>query len=325
MIKKIISTGIAAVVSLVWLCAFVFIYGFSGVHIKNDSNATDYKWYSHQFKSTMTEGFAWNSFDSNGFNNPDTVDSNEPDILLMGSSHMEAVNVDQTENTAALVRNELPSFSIYNIGVSGHTIYQCAKNLKYAVKEYSPKKYIFIETDSINLENELMQNVIEEKLPDIPSYDSGAVFYVQRYCPAVKSIYKQLSDWRSSDIKVNIKVTNDEVDAEDDTEILMEFLQKMKEDAGTCRLVIIYHPKTAIDENGCLLKQNKDTRHFSEICEKNDIGFIDMTDSFEKLYNNEHILAHGFCNTAIGEGHLNKYGHKLIAEKISELVTEEQK
>jgi hypothetical protein len=43
----------------------------------------------------MTEGFSWLKMDDSGFNNVafDDVGSEQPDILLMGSSHMEAVQV----------------------------------------------------------------------------------------------------------------------------------------------------------------------------------------------------------------------------------------
>ena len=45
-----------------------------------------------------------------------------------------------------------------------------------------------------------------------------------------------------------------------------------------------------------------------------------MTDSFRDLYATEHHLAHGFINTAVGSGHLNKYGHRVIAEKLAEVI-----
>lgn len=50
----------------------------------------------------MLEGMAWFRMDDNGFNNVDAEDG-DLDILLMGSSHMEAVQVDPTENTAYLL------------------------------------------------------------------------------------------------------------------------------------------------------------------------------------------------------------------------------
>lgn len=68
--------------------------------------------------SNMKEGFSWIKTDANGYNNasiPENVD-----ILLMGSSHMEAVQVSQSENTAALLNTMLPGMKTYNTGISGH-------------------------------------------------------------------------------------------------------------------------------------------------------------------------------------------------------------
>ena len=133
-LKKILKSVLVAcgagIVSSVILTAFVFIYGFSGIHITNKTGATDYKWESCQLKTTMTEGFSWIRLDDNGFNNLDGVFSLEPDILIMGSSHMEAVNVEKRKSTSAVLSELLPSYSIYNIGVSGHDIYHCAKNIR---------------------------------------------------------------------------------------------------------------------------------------------------------------------------------------------------
>lgn len=100
--RVLIKYGTAGVFSLIILSAFCFVYDFSGVHISNPSGSTDYKWESGQWKADMLEGMAWFRMDDNGFNNVDAEDG-DLDILLMGSSHMEAVQVDPTENTAYLL------------------------------------------------------------------------------------------------------------------------------------------------------------------------------------------------------------------------------
>ena len=83
----------AGAISLVLLSIFSIIYGLSGIHISNSSGATDYKWEPYQFKSTMIEGFACMKLDEYGFNNPNCSFITPVDVLIMGSSHMEAVNI----------------------------------------------------------------------------------------------------------------------------------------------------------------------------------------------------------------------------------------
>ena len=96
---------ISGVISILILSVFCFFYSYSGIHIVNDTFATDYKWQSNQFKSNMTEGFAWIKLDKYGFNNVNShID--DIDILLMGSSHMEAVQIKQEEKNEIKTEEE---------------------------------------------------------------------------------------------------------------------------------------------------------------------------------------------------------------------------
>lgn len=68
-----------------------------------------------------------------------------------------------------------------------------------------------------------------------------------------------------------------------------------------------------------------DTRDtFAELCGKYNIIFADMTDSVEEAYVKEHIVASGFDNTTVGYGHLNAYGHELLAQCIYDAIGEEE-
>jgi lysophospholipase L1-like esterase len=62
---------------------------------------------------------------------------------------------------------------------------------------------------------------------------------------------------------------------------------------------------------------------FEKACEDNDIIFVDMTDDFKQLYEEKNILPYGFINTKVGRGHLNKYGHMVIAKKLAQVIKEE--
>ena len=87
-------------------------------------------------------------------------------------------------------------------------------------------------------------------------------------------------------------------------------------------MIIFYHSKTQIDRDGNYLDPtDPDARAaFVAACKANNITFLDMTEPFERLYNEQHILAHGFANTAVGYGHLNKYGHAIIAEELAKEI-----
>ena len=41
-----------------------------------------------------------------------------------------------------------------------------------------------------------------------------------------------------------------------------------------------------------------------------------MTSHFEKLYYEEHHVAHGFNTGRLAHGHLNSYGHSVVASVL---------
>ena len=316
-IQCIVKLVIAGIISLFFLSLFVLVFCNTGIHVNNPAGYTDYRWIPNQKKSTMIEGYSWLRMDNNGFNNsfiPDQID-----ILILGSSHMEAVNVSQSDNSASKLALLIPEKKVYNIGISGHDIYRCANNLRNAVNEFNPTEYIVIETDRVVLEKEKMEMVVNGEMAPIPSYDTGLLFFLQKLCPALKPIYKNIQVWRSASSQ-NLEIVEREEFQEKDQ--LISFLMKIKKDCGEGKkLIIVFHPTTTIDEDGRLFFDNHDdVLLFSEVCSELGIVFLDMTDSFSELYSEKHILPYGFINTAVGEGHLNKDGHQMIAERIAEVI-----
>jgi len=50
------------------------------------------------------------------------------------------------------------------------------------------------------------------------------------------------------------------------------------------------------------------------------VRFLDMTGHFLSTYGQEHILPHGFANTAPGAGHLNAHGCDMVARALAEIM-----
>ena len=331
----IIKAVFAAICSVVILSAFCLLYNYEGIHIKTESGATDYNWESGQFKSTMKEGFSWINVDKYGYNNAND-NSKSPDILLMGSSHVEGLQVKLTENMGYLLDELLDNLSVYNIGMSGHTVYRCVDNLENAVKAYNPKKYVVILIDGVKLDEASMQQVINGDAMPIPSYSSGIMYATQKI-PFIKSAYNQLSEWVSLDAKRNNDDNTQEAESSQDaeteieksyTDTLSEFLDKAKDSVSdNCKLVIVSQSLQSLDESGkTVYSDDKEMLDvFSSLCKEKGVAFCSLTSSFEKLYKEKNILAHGFSNTAVGAGHLNKHGHRVTAETIADLIDELEK
>lgn len=326
MIKKaclgLLRIIFAAVIAIVVLSAFTLVYWYDGIHITNPTGATDYTWRSKEHIATMTEGFAWLRMNEAGFNNADSY--SQADILFMGSSHTDDLHFPREKNAAVLV-NQMTGMNTYNIGMSGHTIYRCVDNLKNALSEYHPKSYIVLETASIELATEKMNEVISEDAEPIESYDSGIMYHLQQV-PALKPIFNQLKQWIEND-KNDVVNNNKKAEITDEyLKTLNMFLSIVQEEAAANGItaIIYYHPAEKLMADGSVQYKTNQSylEAFAQTCEALGIIFVDMTQNFHDMYITDNLLAHGFVNTKIGAGHLNEYGHRAIAETISEVILE---
>ena len=326
-ITRICLRFIAASLIAVFVLSMVsMLYKHTSPHVSPIANETYYRWEAGSFTSTMEEGFAWIEMDQNGYNNLKCFDS--IDVLLMGSSHMEAVQISTEENVASRL-NELLPYNTYNIGISSHSFTHCVNNLKSAIEVFKPQKYIVIETSSISPKFDAMNDVINGKLSSVGGPDSGIKRLIQ-YVPAAKPILNQVLEWANSSSKNSVGggySETDNITILSDQErqlVLYSFLSIICDDVEGTGItpIIMYHPSETLSEDGSVqYKTNADDlKIFAKTCEDLGIIFVDMTSDFERMYEEEHILAHGFINTSVGTGHLNKYGHKAIAERLAEVI-----
>ncbi len=152
---------------------------------------------ANQLRTNMSEGYAWLFMDKNGFNNSkenqNKAETLGVDILIMGSSHMEAAEVSANENLGSILNEKISDKNTYNIGISGHDIYRVMDNVEKAYETYQPRDFLVIETDAVELEMDEMDKVLQGTAKKIPSYDSGLIYHVQKI-PAFKWLYKSLEN-----------------------------------------------------------------------------------------------------------------------------------
>lgn len=326
-IQWFIKAILAGVITIIILSVFCYFYSYDGIHIASETGATDYVWEKGQLKATMKEEFSRVRMDNYGYNNFYDY-SKDADVLLMGSSHMEAAQVSVTENVGYLLNEQMPELKTYNIGMSGHTIYRCVDNLGNALDTYKPKKYLVMVVDSVDLNIDEMMHVVDGTAEAIPSYDDGIVYYLQKI-PSIKVIYKQLSDWISLSGESDAGSVKQEIDSNYESQYIQtleQFLEIVETQTAkySVKPIILYQPAQKIRDDGTIdYEYNEDNlKKFVEVCKDKDISFINMEEEFDNLYKNDKKLVHGFTNSSIGEGHLNKEGHIVIANAI---VSETQK
>ncbi len=284
-----------------------------------EDGATEYKWPSYSFHSQATEGLGFGRVNNDGYNNSTdfTKDSNI-DVLLMGSSHFEGFNVLKDENVAAVL-NRICDKTVYNIAISEHTMLRCISNLEDALKKYKPNEYVVIETMTVSFYDAEIENALNRE-NRLPTY-SGMIMDVLQNMKYLKLVYHQYDNLKASSPKES-KALNNEA-------LINELLEKAKitcEEYGV-KMIIVFHPTLTYDNDNNVhaLYNTKDERILREFCEEKGIVFVNMEQEFIDCYKSSSKLPHGFSNTTPGNGHLNSTGHRLIAEKIKEVMGAQEK
>lgn len=105
-------------------------------------------------------------------------------------------------------------------------------------------------------------------------------------------------------------------------ELLNKVIKQAIKNINNCQIIIFYHPPTELNNEGNIVfeKDNKYLSIFEKVCKNNNIIFINTERDFIELYKTSHNLPYGFINTAVGSGHLNKYGHEVIAKRIAKEI-----
>ena len=317
---------VAGMIALTVISVFVFVYSYSSAHIRNESGSTDYKYEPNQIITNMKEGFSFLKMDKNGFNNLSTKDNKETNILLMGSSHMEAVQVDQNENIGSLLYDYLPEKNTYNIGMSGHTVYRLADNIANAIEEYNPTDYVIIEISSVEMDIDDMKEILDGNGKKISVHDEGVLSYLQKI-PAFTALYDQADRWirKTGDVSSDFRQKKQKTDntetvlSDGYSETLNKFLSVF---SNACKddlkCVFLYIPPEGLDNTGLICSTDQVYLNaFEKSCEENDLMFINCTPALDELHE-KGIPAHGFCNGGVAVGHINKYGHEAVAKLLAE-------
>ena len=322
---KITAAGILAFLGLTVFCG---LYYNVPAHASSDDRATDYKWAANTFYSRGTEGFAWGRTNNDGYINPVDYQAGMPvDILIMGSSHMEAFQVAMEDSTAGRLAALLPEKTVYNIGISAHNLLNCAQNLEAAVEKYRPADYVVIDTATVVFPDDLLQETVAGVLPEI-SVTTGGIAGLLEHNPFLRRSAAQLQSFQKKEAgnDEEAQPSTQQPVAENSEAPLNALLQKMQTDAAKsgAKLVSVFHPSLHLNKDGTLEIERDDeqTAHFSRLCTQNGILFLDMSERFLEEYQSCYRLPYGFTNSSAGTGHLNVTGHRLVAEALWEAFEE---
>lgn len=321
-VTKAFFAGCFALFTMTVFCLF---YYNPSIHYPNPSGTTDYIWTPNTFYSQCREGISNGKTNNEGFMNLfDYETGKDIKVLIMGSSHMEAGNVTLSQSTSSRLNTLFHSNMAYNIGISGHTFPICCNNLEDALKYYHPSEYVVLETSKLDFTDEELNSVLDGSIPELTDHSEGIIGLLSKN-PFLRLAYHQFKGFMEHTGNESEDTGTCNLYENQDNSVSLDHLLSYITDVASgnaVKIIIMYHPTTQINSDGSILFPNdeKDRTKFLVLCEKYGIVFLDMTERFSIEYNINHILPHGFCNSSVGSGHLNKYGHEMIAEELYKVI-----
>ena len=271
------------------------------------------------------EGFGAHRIDSNGYNNP--PGEGPIRVLMMGSSHTEAFNVPAGRDVSSQLAEMLGS-RVYNLGTSNHKLYRNAANLERALDLYKPTDWVTIETASVVIRRHNVRGAMADTLERLPATNVPLPDFISNQ-PLAKRLFKQFMSLIHQDTDESEAADYDDIPdglLEEYEASLTEWFIRLNATASRhgVRLAIWFHPQMGLDMDGNLASAAPQAclTAFRNACERAGVTFVDLTDDFLAAYASEHILPHGFANTAMGAGHLNADGHRLAAEALYRVIQE---
>lgn len=326
-IKSLVKCMLAGIVAIAILCLMLVPYSLTPLHIENPEGNTDYIWPAYSWWCKMTEGISFGRFDAKGYNNATVVE--DPDILVLGSSHTEAVNVLQSENFAALLGEKFQdNYTTYNMGISGHFFLKICKYLPRTMELNPTAKYVIIETSNVSFNRGDVDSLFNGTVDFTPSNSTGLIGTLQKL-PFFRMVYHQLTggllDLLIPEMKKSVvtPVDTSETELPDEAvyDMLFSYMQDVLQDSQA-QLIIMYHPTGKLSEDGSasFVVDEASLSMFSKKCQQYGFSFVDMTQPFAEMYETDHKLPHGFITGKIGSGHLNKDGHAKIADELAKCI-----
>lgn len=282
------------------------------------------------------EGYAITRLDENGYANPQGELADEY-ILICGASHTLAKEVAPNKKYAAIVNYYLSDDGLihaYNIGGDAHFLTSQIQHFKAAMDAYPNASLVTIEIGSTDFDIDIITEYVNQM-----EYDStvtAASFngqsqiqkgktLVKEFLPLFPLIKNQINTWKKKEQNQGAIAGEYSFSLSDYESVTDAVLKKM---ASQCngKLVFVYHPRMELSPKGemCLFYDDS-FDSFQELCEKYNIGLLDVGPRFKKMYKDENKLPYGFFNTVMGGGHLNKNGHQIMADAIIEYWEETKK
>jgi hypothetical protein len=201
------------------------------------------------------------------------------------------------------------------------------ENFRAAITLYEPKVVaVSAGTDVFGIDT--LRNVVNNNFPPGVWYYNNPAFYYILRLPYARLLGLQVLEKNNHNQKSG-EISAVSVNIDEYSTLLHTILSRFRDIASQndTKIVVFYHPHLLFNKDGSV-SPNTDPLYlsiFKKACIENDIYFVDMTKIFLDEYYTRHRLPYGFANTAVGAGHMNKNGHRMIANELFKRINEIEK
>lgn len=328
-IKQAIQCIIAIVLAVCISNVFLGLYSRDTGWIDRDKASTTGIYLPNTSFLHGKEGRGYHVVDSRGYVN-DTDKLADNYIIAVGASHNQGEEVPRGKRYTDLLNSwsgHTEDAYVYNVSQNAYFLPKVIKGFTALTTEFPNSSKIIIEVNATTFDIEDLQDALEQREYDetqtgqniLPTLSTVAKIKIlaKRYLPLM------------NDVNAQIKAIKNPKSNDDNEIDLIEYEKALDDGLALIRsiysneIIIMYHPKLEINDDGMSIIKEQTTDTFKKVCEKNNITFINMEDTFIKEYKNDYSVPYGFSNTSIGAGHLNEKGHYLVAKELMPYITEE--
>lgn len=324
---KAIAGGLIA---LVVLSLFSLVYYNPPLAQTQPDKSTNIKYLPGQVWTFMIEGIGFGRINESGYNSSYFADNENPDVVVIGSSHMEALQVGDKANATYLLNEKFHTdkstsndLKCINIGVSGHFFEISVSNFQSIADKYPNAKYMILETINTKYDNDSLDKMMAgEYHSDFD--ETGFVRNLIKKIPYARLLHKKITERTPAAETASDPVPGDDFEGyESRMDKVFEKLTSICEKNGA-KLIILTHDILYLDDEGNFTRDEDEQylSRFYAICEKYNVDVVDVVPDFIENYKENKTLPYGYRNTKPGEGHLNKLGHKIIADRLYDKLNE---
>ena len=339
LLKELIKWIAAFIIAAFVLNLLTFSFYHPVIELHRNGGATPGLMIPHQWGLLGNEGYGIQTTDSRGYVNPDLPLASDY-YCVVGASHTEGFHSRKGERFTDYLNAKFgytDSLGFYNIAHTAYQFDEIAMQFPGIVAEFPDMKGLILELDSTDYSLEQLENSLNqtgyskdedsiEALLSRQTTKDKIVNFVKSSFPILRELsfqYETYKTFKKSSGTSESDADSSTFDAPAYTAALSQVMDLIRSEYSG-PIIIVFHPDTILHTDGSIEIQELPTdKPFEEECKKHDIAFIDLSDRFYASYYEDNTLPTGFWNTTMNSGHINKYGHQIIADALYEYLISE--